>query len=52
MIQMNLFAGRNRDADIVNRHVDTVEEGEGGTNREIGIDIHTLPCVKQIVGSC
>ena len=29
---MNLFAGQNRDTDIENRLVDTVGEGEGGTN--------------------
>ena len=29
---MNLFAGKNRDTDIENRLVDTVGEGEGGTN--------------------
>ena len=32
MIQMNLFPSSNRDADIVNRYVDTVEEGDGGTD--------------------
>ena len=26
---------------------DTVGKGEGGTNREIRIDINTRPCVKQ-----
>ena len=46
MVQMNLFQGRNRDADVENKHVDTVGEGEGGTNWEISIDIYTLPCVK------
>ena len=29
---MNLFSGRNRDADIENRPVDTAGEGEGGAN--------------------
>ena len=24
----------------------------GGMNWEMGIDIYTLPCVKQIVGTC
>ena len=32
MVVMNLFAGKNRDTDIENRLVDTVGEGEGGTN--------------------
>ena len=40
--------GRNRDVDIENGHVDTVGEGDGGTNWEIGIDIYILPCVKYI----
>ena len=43
------FQGSNRDADIKNGHVDTVEEGEEGEegmNWEIGIDINTLSCVK------
>ena len=26
--------------------------GEGGPNQEVGIDIYTLPCVKQLVGTC
>ena len=38
--------GRNTNADIENGHVDTVGEGEGGTNWGIRIDIYTLPCVK------
>ena len=40
--------GRNRDADVENRHVDTEREGKGGTNWEIRIDIYTLPCEKWI----
>ena len=28
--------------------MDTVGEGEGGTNQEIRIDIYTLSCIKQI----
>ena len=28
--------------------MDTVGEGEGGTNWENNTDIYTLPCVKQI----
>ena len=36
MVEMNLF-GRNRDADVGNGHVDTVGEGEGGTNCEISL---------------
>ena len=33
--------GRNRDADIENRRADPVDEGEGGENGEIWIDIYT-----------
>ena len=32
MVVMNLFAGKNRDTDIENRLMDTVGEGEDGTN--------------------
>ena len=41
--------GRN-DADIENGLVDTVGDGEGGTNGESGIDIYKLSCVKETVG--
>ena len=37
--------GRKRDADIENTHVYTA-----GMNWEVGIDIYTLPCVKQRAG--
>ena len=40
--------GRNRDADVENRYVDTEQEGEGGMSWESRIDIDTLPCVKQL----
>ena len=40
--------GRNGDADIENRLVDTIREGKSGTNGESRIDIYTLSCVKQI----
>ena len=43
MVQMNLFAGRNRDADIETGYVGA-EEGAHG---EMGIAICALPCVKQ-----
>ena len=42
------FQGGNRDADIEKGHVDTVREGEGGTNWKTGIDMYTLPGVKHI----
>ena len=42
MVLMNLFSGRNRDADIENRLVDTAGEGDGGT--ESHIDVYTHCC--------
>ena len=36
---------KNRDTEVENGHVDTGEEGEGGTNWEIRIDVYTLPCI-------
>ena len=39
--------GSNRDADIENRFVDTVREGEGCTNWKINIETYTSPHVKQ-----
>ena len=42
IVLMNLLQGRNRDADIEDRSVDTVGEGEGRTNRDSSSDIHTL----------
>ena len=45
------FQGRNGDSGIENGGlVDTVQEGESGTNGESSINIHTLPCGKQIAG--
>ena len=41
--------GRNGDIDIENKLMDTVGE-ESGMNGESSIDIHTLPCVKQMTG--
>ena len=38
----------NVHVDVENGHVDTGGEGEGGMNWEIGFNINTLPCVKQI----
>ena len=40
--------GSNRDADIENRLVDTVEEGEGWINWEHSIETYTLPYIKHI----
>ena len=39
---------RNRDADIENRFVDKVGEGEGGANWESNTEAYTIPCVKEI----
>ena len=44
--------GRNKDSDIENRFMDTVEEGEGETNGESSTETCILPYVKQLVGSC
>ena len=40
--------GSNGNIDIMNRLVNTVGEGEHGTNGEVGIETYTLPYVKQI----
>ena len=48
MVQMNLFAGRDRDADVENQWVDTEPGRRVGMNWEFGIDVCALPCVKQI----
>ena len=42
----------NRDSDIENRLVDTVREGESGTNWESSIETYTLPYVEQLMGNC
>ena len=52
MTQMNCFQGRDRGADIANRHVDTAGGGVGGMNWERRVDVYILLCVKQRVGSC
>ena len=46
--------GRNRGADIENRSVGTIREGEGGMNWESSTAVHTLPCVwnRQLARSC
>ena len=46
MVQMNLFAGQNIDANVENGLVDTAGEEEGRTNREGSTDMYTLLCVK------
>ena len=45
---MELFEGRNGDADMENRIVDTVREEQGRMNWENNIDIYTPPCAQQI----
>ena len=37
---------RNRDTDVENKCMDTKVGRGGGMNREIGIDIYTLLCIK------
>ena len=46
MVQMILFASRNRDTDIEIKHMDTNGEREEGMNWEIGTDIYTLLYIK------
>ena len=41
----NAMQGRHGDSDV-NRHVNTVGEGESGMNGESSINIYTLSCVK------
>ena len=43
MVLMSLLQGSNGDADIENRLLDTVGEGEGGTNGKSSIRTYTLP---------
>ena len=43
MVLMSLLQGSNGDADIENRLLDTVGEGEGGTNGKSSIGTYTLP---------
>ena len=39
-----------RDTDVENKHMDTKggKQGGGGMNWEIGIDMYTIICIKQI----
>ena len=51
---MNWFARQNRDTDVENKRMDTKwgKRGWGcGLNWEIGIDIYTLLCIKQITNN-
>ena len=48
MVQMNLFAEQEQRHRRRERACGLGGEGEGETNWETGIDIDTLPCVKQI----
>ena len=41
---MNLFKGRNRDADVEKRFVDTGREGEGRVNWESSIYMYPTMC--------
>ena len=48
MVLMNLFAGQQWRRRHTKQTVDTVGEGEGGTNSENSMQTYTLPYVKQI----
>ena len=39
---------QNRDTDVGNGHVDTGGAGRGGRDKQIRIDVYTLPCVKHM----
>ena len=44
---MNLFAGKNEDADIENKLVDIVREGEGGKTEKVALTyiyIYSIMC--------
>ena len=43
---LTYLQGRNGDSDIENGLMDTVGEGESGTNWENNTNIYTLPSVK------
>ena len=47
-VLMSLFIGSSGDANIEKRLVDTVGEGEGGTNWKSNIETYILPHVNQI----
>lgn len=50
---MSLFEGKNRNTDVDNGLEDTAQEEEGGTNREISVDIYTHHVQKRcLAGSC
>ena len=44
-----ILQSRNRDTDVENKHTDTKGEKGDGMNWEVGIDIYTLLCIKQII---
>lgn len=50
MLQMNLFASQNRDAEVeseTDMHTGSRCKGTGGTNWERSTDTDTLACAKQ-----
>ena len=50
MVLMNLFAGKNEDADIENKLVDIAREGEGGKTEKVALTyIYIVSCVKQLI---
>ena len=48
MVMITLYARQQRDADVQNRLLDSVGEGEGGMIWENGIETCILSCKKQI----
>ena len=44
MVEMNLSAGQERDADIENGRADAAGAGEGGTDSESSIHVYTTRC--------
>ena len=49
IVLMTLLYGRNGDADVENKLVDTAGEGDGRKNCESSTDIYTPSCVRHSV---
>ena len=48
---MNVFAGRKRDVDAENGHVDPAGRGEGGATWDCNAEIRISPCLKQVASA-
>ena len=46
IVEINLFTGQNRDADVEDEHADT-GKGEDGMNWKRRMRIYTRPCVNR-----